>query len=280
MSVSSALPTATSWRSRLAHWLERPAVTHSIVGLIVVNAVVLGVETVPGLSADTLALLHRIDSALLAVFVAELLLKLVAQGGRFFREPWNLFDFVVIGIALVPASEGLAVLRALRILRALRLISMVPSMRKVVTALLAALPGMGSIVALLALVMYVAAVMATKLFHDAAPEYFGTLGASLFTLFQIMTVEGWPDIARQVIAVEPWAWVFFVVYLVTATFTVLNLFIAVIVNAMQEQVEAEHAHIERIEEADRSRDDAMLAEIRALRAELGELRARLGRVSA
>ncbi|HZH42743.1 MAG TPA: ion transporter [Lysobacter sp.] len=276
MASQLTVDASTGWRARLACALERPRVAHAVIALIVVNAIVLGLETVPGLSAGALRLLQAIDQALLVVFVVELALKLVAHGGRFFREQWNVFDFAVIAIALVPASEGLAVLRALRILRALRLISMVPSMRKVVTALLTALPGMGSIVALLALVMYVAAVMATKLFHDAAPEFFGSLGASLFTLFQIMTVEGWPDIARQVIAVEPWAWVFFVVYLVTATFTVLNLFIAVIVNAMQEQVAAEHAHIDRVEQADRVRDDAMLQEIRALRAELGELRARLG----
>ena len=273
--MSETIVPPSSWRARLGRFLDRPAVANTVIALIVVNAIVLGMETVPGLPATTLHALQTLDHALLAVFVVELGLKLLAHGRRFFREPWNLFDFAVIAIALVPASEGFGVLRALRILRALRLISMVPSMRKVVTALLTALPGMGSIVALLGLVMYVAAVMATKLFHDAAPEFFGSLGASLFTLFQIMTVEGWPDIARQVIAVKPWAWVFFVVYLVTATFTVLNLFIAVIVNAMQAQVEQEHAHIDRIEAADRARDDAMLMEIRALREELGALRRRL-----
>ena len=176
--MSETIVPPSSWRARLGRFLDRPAVANTVIALIVVNAIVLGMETVPGLPATTLRALQTLDHALLAVFVVELGLKLLAHGRRFFREPWNLFDFAVIAIALVPASEGFGVLRALRILRALRLISMVPSMRKVVTALLTALPGMGSIVALLGLVMYVAAVMATKLFHDAAPEFFGSLGAT------------------------------------------------------------------------------------------------------
>ena len=278
MSSITATSSTQDWRAKLAHWLESPWVTHTVIALIVLNAVILGIETNPSLTPQTLATLHAIDHALLAVFVVELLLKLAAHGWRFFRDPWNVFDFIIIGIALVPASDSLSVLRALRILRALRLISMVKSMRKVVTALLAAMPGMGSIVALLALVMYVAAVMATKLFRDAAPTYFGDLGASLFTLFQIMTVEGWPDIAREVIASKPWAWIFFVIYLVTATFTVLNLFIAVIVNAMQEQVAAEQAQLADIADMERSdsvRDAVILDEIRSLRHEIGALRRRM-----
>lgn len=273
--VAIALPPdAGTLRRKLAALLESPLFTYSIIALIVLNAVILGLETVQGLAPSTMQLLHTIDHALLAVFVVEIVLKLIAYRLRFFTDAWNVFDFIIVGIALVPASEAFSVLRALRIMRALRLISMVPSMRKVVSALLGALPGMGSIVTLLLLVIYVAAVMATKLFHDAAPEFFGTLGRSGFTLFQIMTVEGWPDIARQVMKVEPWAWVFFVTYLVTATFTVLNLFIAVIVNAMQEQVEEEVKHIEDAEAKDSARDSEILAEIRALRAEIAALRSR------
>ena len=279
MTATTVLDAPSDWRARLARWLESPRVTYTVIALIVVNAIVLGIETAPGLSPRALAWLHGIDHALLAVFVVELVLKMVAQGWRFFRQPWTVFDFAIVGIALVPAGQGFGVLRALRVLRVLRLISMVPSMRKVVAALLGALPGMGSIVALLALVMYVAAVMATKLFGDAAPAYFGTLGESLFTLFQIMTVEGWPDIAREVIAVKPWAWIFFVVYLVTATFTVLNLFIAVIVNAMQERVEAEQQELLDLNRDDAARDAVTLAEVRALREDIAALRAALGAAS-
>lgn len=268
-----------AWRQRLGAWVESPRVAGVVIALIVANAVVLGLETIPGLSPGALRVLLAIDATLLAVFVVEIALKLVAHGRAFFRSAWNVFDLVVVGIALVPAGQGLGVLRALRVLRVLRLVSMVPSMRKVVAALLGALPGMGSIVALLALVMYVAAVMATKLFGASHPQYFGDLGASLFTLFQVMTVEGWPDIAREVMAVHAWAWVFFVVYLVAATFTVLNLFIAVIVNAMQSQVDSERAAIESMADADADRDATVLGELRALRAEVAALHERLGPAS-
>jgi voltage-gated sodium channel len=255
-----------NWRTQLADFLEKPSVVYSLIGLIVLNAIVLGLETVPSMLAQYGHILHAIDKALLWIFVTELALKLIALGPRkCFQDPWNVFDFIVIAIALIPTSEAFAVLRALRILRALRLISMVPSMKKVVTALLAALPGMGSIVTLLLLVIYVSAVMATKLFSQVAPEFFGDLGKSIFTLFQIMTVEGWPDIARGVMKDMPYAWIFFVGYLICATFTVLNLFIAVIVNAMQSQFEEEQ------KEERAQAENEVLIEIRALRADVAAL---------
>jgi voltage-gated sodium channel len=163
----------------------------------------------------------------------------------------------------------------LRVLRVLRLVAIVPSMRRVVGALLSALPGMGSIAALLALIIYVSAVMATKLFGPAAPAFFGTLGASLFSLFQVMTVEGWPDIAREVMAVRPGAWLFFVVYLLVSTFAVLNLFIAVVVNAMQEQVAADLKREEAAHAAEASAGrEELLRELRELRAEVRTLAGR------
>ncbi len=206
--------------------------------------------------------------------MAELTLRIYGHGWRFFRDPWSVFDFVIVAIALVPASESFSVLRALRILRVLRLISMVPSMRRVVNGLLAAIPGMASIAALLTLIIYVAAVMGTKLFGELAPQYFGSLGATLFTMFQTMTGEGWPDIAREVMDKEPFAWVFFVVYILVTTFAVLNLFIAVVVSAMENEVVAEV----RAEEAEHAAEEqvankAILEEIRGLRAELAAVRA-------
>ena len=188
---------------------------------------------------------------------------------RFFRDPWRVFDFVVVGIALIPASGAFSVLRTLRVLRVLRLVSMVPSMRRVVSALLVALPGMASIIGLMSLVLYVSAVMATKLFGAIAPEFFGGfLGASLFTLFQVMTVEGWPDIARAVMTQSPYAWVFFVSYLPVATFMVLNLFIAVVVNAMQAQVAQD------LKGEGEAHKGLILDEVCALRREIEALHAR------
>jgi voltage-gated sodium channel len=166
----------------------------------------------------------------------------------------------------MPSAGAFTVLRAFRVLRVLRLVSLVPSMRGVVGALLKALPGMASIIGLLALVLYVSAVLATKLFGAIVPEYFGDLGASLFTLFQVMTVEGWPDIARAVMVQSPQAWIFFVAYLLVATFMVLNLFIAVVVNAMQAQV------TEDLKDDGDAHAREILEEVRALRRDLESVR--------
>ena len=242
-------------------WFER-----SITALILLNAVTLGIETSPVVTARLGDLLNGFDRLVLAVFLVELLLRCFAHRGQFFRDPWRVFDLLVVGIAMVPAGSAFTVLRSLRVLRVLRLVSLVPSMRGVVGALLKALPGMASIIGLMGLVLYVSAVMATKLFGAISPELFGNLGASLFTLFQVMTVEGWPDIARGVMAQSPHAWVFFVVYLLIATFMVLNLFIAVVVNAMQSQV------TEDLKDEGEAHTRLILEEVRGLRRDLEALR--------
>jgi len=227
---------APSLRERVRMVIESVPVERAVTALIVVNSITLGLETSPAVVARFGPILHVIDGTVLGVFVVELLSRFFVYRNRFFQDPWRVFDFLIVGIALMPASGTFSVLRALRVLRVLRLVSLVPSMRGVISAVLSALPGMASIVGLMALVLYVSAVLATNLFGEVAPEFFGDLGASLFTLFQIMTVEGWPDIARPVMAQLPYAWMFFVTYLLIATFMVLNLFIAVVVNAMQSQV--------------------------------------------
>ena len=264
--VPSAQRSNPSWAQRL---VELRSFQGFVLALILLNAVTLGLETSPAIVAEHGPLLHTIDAVVLGVFVVELLLRLAAYRGAFFRDPWSLFDLAIVLVALAPAAGAFAVLRALRILRVLRLVSMVASMRRVVGALLSALPGMTSIAALLALVLYVAGVLSTKLFADVAPEYFGALDRSFFTLFQIMTMEGWADVAREIMQTRPWAWTFFVAYILVSTFTVLNLFIAVVVNAMQEQVAADHRRDE--DAAARETDEwraQLLAQMSALRAEL------------
>jgi voltage-gated sodium channel len=245
-----------------------------IIAVIVLNAITLGLQTSPAVNERVGGLLAVIDVVALVIYVIELVLRIYAYQLAFFQDPWNVFDFVIVAIALIPASEAFTVLRALRILRVLRLVSMVPSMRRVVAGLLAAVPGMASIAALLALIIYVFAVIGTTLYGAAAPRYFGSLGTTLFTMFQTMTGEAWPDIAREVMAYEPSAWIYFVVYILVTTFAVLNLFIAVVVSAMEGQVmdearaeEAEHAAEKQV--ANRQ----ILEEVRALRAELAEVRA-------
>lgn len=259
--------------ARLADFAESVRVQKFITGLIVINAVILGLETSDKVMALAGPELEWLDHAILAVFVLELLAKMLGRGFSFFRSGWNIFDLLVVGIAVVPAAGAFSVLRALRILRVLRLISLVPQMRQVVESLVYALPGLGAIMGVLLLLFYVAAVLATKLFGDGEPAMFGTLGASFFTLFQIMTLEGWADIARDMEEMYPWAWMFFVPYILITTFTMLNLFIAIIVNAMQGQVEAEQkkalAEIEKVAEAEMEEVEADFAVIRR---ELAEIR--------
>ncbi len=260
-------PTATTTLTgRLRAFIEAPATQNFIIAVIVVNAIVIGLETSPSVMARVGGLLIFLDLAALSIFVVEIAIKLFVYRWSFFRSPWNLFDFVIVGIALVPASEGMSVLRALRILRALRLLSMVPKMRTVIEALLRAIPGLSSVIGLLLLVFYIFAVMATKLFGAEFDAWFGTIGRSFFSLFQIMTLESWSmGIVRPVMDVFPYAWVFFVAFILSTTFAVLNLFIAIIVNSMHEAAE---------QEAETQGKDLtpVLEELQALRSEIAELR--------
>ena len=262
--------------TRLADFAESAPVQTVITILIVINAVILGLETSDTVMAAAGPALEMLDWAILTVFIVELMFKMLGRGRAFFRSGWNIFDLVVIGIAVMPSTGALSVLRALRILRVLRLISMIPQMRQVVESLVYALPGMGAIMGVLLLLFYVSAVLATKLFGEGEPALFGTIGASFFTLFQIMTLEGWADIARDMEAEYPWAWLFFVPYILIATFTMLNLFIAIIVNAMQNQVEVEQkktvAAIEKVAEQELGVVEADMAVIRR---ELAEIRGML-----
>ncbi|MCU0813435.1 MAG: ion transporter [Burkholderiaceae bacterium] len=248
-----------------------------ILALILVNAVILGMETSPALMAAWGPALIALDKAILAVFVVEIAARLFVHRGAFFRDPWSVFDFAVVAIALVPASGPFAVLRALRVLRVLRVLTIVPSMRRVVGGLLAAIPGLGSIAAVLGLIFYVFGVIATKLFGDSFPDWFGHLGRSLYTLFQVMTLESWSmGISRPVMETYPYAWAFFVPFILIATFTMLNLFIGIIVSAMQSFTEDEKATtIAAVDEAREHIEADLHAEVRALRGEIAELRALL-----
>jgi voltage-gated sodium channel len=248
-------------RARVRELVESEWFQRGIVGVIVFNAITLGLETSVGFVAGTGGVLHVLDRIVVAVFVVEILLRVYAYGWRFFTNPWSLFDLGVVSLSLLPATGGLSVLRALRILRALRLVGAVPGMRRVVAGLLSAMPAMMSIILLLGLVLYVGAVLATEMYADAAPEHFGHLGDSLFTLFQVMTGEAWPDIAAEVLPTHPTAWIFFVIFILVSTFVALNLFTAVVVSAMEP---------ERREEI--QVDANILEEIRSLRAEIAALR--------
>lgn len=255
----------------LKTWLESSRVHAAIVALIVLNAVSLGLETSASAMALAGQLIQTADNVILAIFTLELVAKLYVYRRRFFDDAWNLFDLIVVTVALLPLSGPFAVLRVLRLLR---LVSMVPRFRFVAESLLHAIPGIMSIAGLLLVVLYVAAVMSTGFFGARFPQWFGTLGESLYSLFQIMTLESWSmGIVRPVMEEMPWAWAFFVPFILIATFTMLNLFIAVIVSAMQSMVDRKAPADESLDassaETDRS---ALLHELRALRIEVQALR--------
>ena len=262
-------------RSILAGFIATRRFEWVIIALVVLNAIILGLETYPSVMSAVGPWLRGLDGIILTVFVIELGLRFFVHRLKFFSDPWRVFDLIVVGIALVPASAGFTVLRAFRVLRILRLLSVIPSLRKVVTGLVTALPGMGSIVVLMLLVFYVFAVMATGLFGVAFPQWFGSLGASAYSLFQIMTLESWSmGIVRPVMEAFPWAWAFFIPFIMSTTFTVLNLFIGIIVSAMQ----AEHDQDAAEDRSQLHKDqEAILTEVKNLRLEMAQMRKLLER---
>ena len=256
-----------SVRQNLIGWLESAYVRNGILAVILFNAVILGLETSASVMERFGPLLRGLDAICLAIFVAEIVAKLFAYGPRFFRNGWNLFDFVIVGIALLPVGEGVAVLRALRILRLLRVISVAPALRRVVEGFVTALPGMGSVFLLMGLIFYIGSVMATKLFGVAFPAWFGTMGKSAYSLFQIMTLESWSmGIVRPVMETYPYAWAFFVPFIMVTTFAVVNLLVGLIVNSMQD------AHAEETNAATDSYRDDVLGRLRAIEAKLDKLK--------
>jgi voltage-gated sodium channel len=220
--------------SAVQRFIESRTFQTTIMVAIILNAITLGLETAPELMGTYLPLLYRIDLAFLALFTIEILLKLSVYRFSFFKSGWNVFDFTIVVISLLPFIQGLSVLRALRVLRVLRLISVIPQFRKVTQAFFDSLAGLAAIGTILLILFYVGAVMTTKLFGATFPDWFGTIGHSLYSLFQIMTLESWSmGIVRPVMEVYPYAWMFFVPFILLTTFAALNLLIGVIVNSMQ-----------------------------------------------
>ena len=239
--------------ARLGAFLDSDRFGRIITAVILINAVTLGMETSPAIMVQAGGLVTLIDHVCLTIFVVEILAKLVVHRHRFFTSGWNIFDFLIVGIALTPGAGGFSVLRALRILRVLRVISVAPRLRRVVEGFITALPGMASVFLLMAIIFYIGAVIATKLFGHSFPEWFGDLGRSGYSLFQIMTLESWSmGIVRPVMEVYPYAWSFFVPFIMVTTFAVVNLLVGLIVNSMQDA-----HHEEEGERTDAYRDEVL-----------------------
>lgn len=243
-----------TWLKKLteAAWFEK-----LVVALIIVNSAVLALEAYPNIKAAYGTWLVAIDKTILVFFLFELAARMTVNGRKFFRDAWSLFDLAVVAVALMPMNEAWSVLRSLRVLRALRLISALPALRRLVEGLVRALPGVASIGAIMMIIFFVFGVMASKLFGAAFPQWFGNLNASLFTLFQVMTLEGWADIVRQIKEVYPLSWLFFIVYILVATFTILNLFVAVMIDAIQRDhnIESKNDQKEALEDIGRRLDE-------------------------
>ncbi len=263
------LPDLGAVRVALYRFFRSRTFEFGIVGVILVNALLLAAETVPMVGARYGGLIDGLNALVLAVFVSELALKLFTFRGKFWRDGWNWFDLAVVAISAVPATDAFAALRSLRALRLLRLVSVLPSLRRVVEGFIKAIPSLGSIMGLMLLLLFVFAVMGTRMFGETHPELFGSLGLSAFSLFTVMTLEGWPDLAREVMRTHPLAWTFFIPFIVLSSWAILNLVIGVIVDSMQshtrEQEEALEYEILR-------NQIKMIAEVETLRAELAELR--------
>jgi len=220
---------------KIKYFVESKVFQNFIIGLIILNGITMGLETSKSIMADFGTVLHIFDSLVIAIFTIEIILRIYVHRVSFFKDPWSIFDFTIVAISLVPASAGFEILRVLRVLRLFRLITVVPQMRKIVMALISVVPGMASIAGLLMLFFYIFAIMATQLYGESFPAWFGTLGDSFYTLFQIMTLESWSmGVVRPIMEVHPNAWVFFIPFIFIVTFIMINLIVAIVVDAMNE----------------------------------------------
>ncbi|MDQ0339345.1 voltage-gated sodium channel [Caldalkalibacillus uzonensis] len=270
----------SNMKYRLETWCDwfvhHPRFTSAIVVLIVINAIVIGMETYPGIYKPYRDWFYLIDRIILWVFTVEIILKLVAIRPRyqFFKDSWNVFDFLIVASGhLFVGAQFVTVLRVLRVLRLLRAVTVIPSLRKLVSALLYTIPALGNIMLLMGLIFYIFAVIGTFLFRDVAPEYFGSLHLSLITLFQVVTLESWASgVMRPIMAEVFWSWIYFVTFILVGTFVIFNLFVGVIVSNVEraetEEAEEEQQPHQRVS-ADHSVSDE---EIKQLRNEIKELR--------
>ena len=238
--------------------------------LIILNGITMGLETSKEYASEYASLFDFFNTLVITIFTLEILLRIYVYKGAFFKDPWSLFDFVIVAISLVPASAGFEIFRILRVLRLFRLMTVVPQMRKIIAALLSVIPGIASIAGLLSLFFYIFAIMSTQLYGDTFPQWFGTLGESFYTLFQIMTLESWSmGIVRPVMEVHPLAWVFFVPFIFFSTFIIVNLIIAIVVDAMNEMNAEEEEHLTQ---EIQSSDAHIAKELQSLKIEIRELK--------
>lgn len=270
-------------RSFLVQWassiVNHRYFANSIIAIILINAVIVGLETYPNIYGSYTQWFTVLDRIILWIFTIEIILKLIAirPTRQFFKDNWNIFDLlIVVGGHVLVGSQFITVLRILRVLRVLRTISVIPSLKRLVNALLLTIPSLGNIMVLMSIIFYIFAVIGTTLFRDIAPEYFGTLGASLITLFQVVTLESWASgVMRPILAEATWAWAYFVAFILVGTFVIFNLFVGVIVNNVEKANELEKEEEKLFSNPIIEEKEAQInndAEIAELRADIKELK--------
>lgn len=263
-------------REKVKEFISSSPFQKFIIGLILFNGVTLGLATSKSIMNDFGHMINLLDQIVVGLFTIEIILRIYVHRLAFFKDPWSLFDFSVVTISLIPAGDGVSILRVLRVLRLFRLLTVVPQMRVIISALIGVIPGIASVSLVLMLFFYIFAIMSTNLFGSHFPEWFGSLGASMYTLFQIMTLESWSmGIARPVLEVYPYAWIYFVIYILIVTFIMVNLFIGLIVDAIftikgneKEQLEQQSENLQEIDSAicaEQEKIDQLQAEVAQLK---------------
>lgn len=243
-----------------------------MIGLILFNAVLIGLETSHEIVRKHGDLLHWLNDAILVVFIVEAVMKITAVAPafkRYFYNGWNLFDLAIIVLSLIPATGQFAlVARMIRVLRVLRLISAVPQLRLIAATLVRSIPSMGHVVMLFSILFYIYGVTGFHLFHAADAERWGSLGASLLTLFQMITLDDWANIYGKAREAHAWAWLYFVTFIVIGTFVVMNLFVAVVINNL------EASKLEHEQQSHATHED-IVAELRRTQEALAALQHRI-----
>ncbi|WP_404446264.1 ion transporter [Sutcliffiella horikoshii] len=230
-------------KKTIQHIVQHRYFMNTVMFVILLNAILIGVETYPDLRAEYAGLIQGFEVFFLWFFTIEIILRMLAEKKihHFFRSRWNVFDFVIVaGVLFFSGTYFISAIRILRVLRVLRAITVVPSLNRLVTAFLKTIPSLGTIMMLLSLVFYIYAVLGVLLYGDISPEYFGSLHLALVTLFQVITLESWASgVFRPIFAESPLSWVYFVSFILVGTFIVLNLIVGEILNNIQEAKEEE-----------------------------------------
>jgi voltage-gated sodium channel len=254
----------------LRRLVDSNAFTATVVVVILANALVLGLQTYPRLEEDYGDALDLINDLCLAFFVVEITLRVAAYGRRpwrFFREGWNVFDFIAVGLAFVPGLQSNStILRLARLARIVRVVHLLPDVRILITAVVRSIPPLGSMAILTTLILFVYGMVGWQLFGEELPNEWGTIGEAMLTLFVMLTLENFPQYMEDGMEIHGWSWIFFVSFILTAAFVVINVFIGIVLHSMEEARE-----MARRESVAPGEAVPVLERIQILRAALDEL---------